>query len=289
MKTVHVSKTYDVGSGTNNIWNKWRLMIEDAVLPIFQDFNNLTYLGMTSVANAGQFVFSINDTSNVFLRMSLGNGNSNSSSIALCTSDSGSLTTNPANIGNQQYWPQGRISRIDNGTKAFFDFWMYYITDSEDNLRVFWTPNPTFGGKDLSNAKVFVTTAKGRDVIVDFPVAFYELNAFFLDDPGRINYKIPQDASVYSSDGDVLKSNFIPIRTAGALTDPIVDLIDEDFIHIYNTEINALGYNSDKFNNTSTNVRRLIRVDNKYYRQIVNNWWFLDPLGDEPVVEIFDT
>lgn len=290
MKTVHVKKTFDVGSGTNNKWVKWKLMMDEIVIPIFEDFNNLTYLGMSEVANAGQYVFKFKNTNNLYLRITCVRYNTNTQypSIVLGLSNNGSLSSNDGWIGSNQSFPSERTSWVEDGTKAHIEFWMHYITDENNNLQVFWTPNPSFGGRDWSNPKVFCKTAKNRDVIIDFPGTYYSLNAFYPDDSTVQNFYITQDNTQYSSATDVMRSSHTPIHPTNAYgaTD---DAIIENLIRIYNTNIDS-WYNGSSFGaNNSSNVRKLIRIDNDYYRQLVGNWWFYDPLGDEQIVEYLDT
>ena len=288
MKTVHIGRTYD-GSGTNN-WTMWKVMVEDVVLPIFQGFNNLTYVGMSTVSNNGEYVFSINDSNDYYLRISIG---SNSyPSLVLLLSSSGSLTANGSNIGRDQVTgPQSRISFVKTqgiNTRAYIDFWMYYITDDDDNLKVFWMPNPTFGGMDASYPKCFVKTAKNRDAIVDFASGDNALNLFYLDDDSHTNYFLAQDTTMYTSDSDVLKSTYNPIRVDRTITSGCTDAITEDFVKIFNSKLNSVWYSGGAFNNGGPNVRRLIRIGSTYYRQLVANWWIKDPMGDEPIVEYLD-
>lgn len=290
MKTVHVKKTFNVGSGTNNRWTKWKLMMDEIVLPIFQDFNNLTYIGMSEVANAGQYVFQFKDTTNLYLRITYVRYNASAQypSIVLGLSNNGSLSSNDGWIGTSQSFPSERISWVDDGTKVHMEFWMYYIADEDNNLQVFWTPNPSFGGRDWSNPKVFCKTVKDRDVILDFPSTYNSLNVFYPDDSTLQNFYITQDTTQYSSATDVMKSTHIPINPTNAYG-ATEDIINENLVRIYNNNIDSwYAYNSFGASSSSF-VRKLIRIGDDYYRQLVGNWWFIDPLGDEPIVEYLDT
>lgn len=282
MKTVHVSKLYTTSSSAIDYWSA---MIEDIILPIFNNFNNLTYVG--KYTGGYQYIYKVNNMENACLRIGYGDYYG-LPSIKLMTSSSILLNEADHFIGNQQDYSNSRINMFDTGHGVRMDFWMYYITDDDDNLKVFWTPNPSYGSKVISYPKVLTKTARNRDVIVDFAIGNNSLNVFYLDDATKTNYYIAQNTLSYTSDSDVIKSNYIPISASNAVNGACVDMITGEMVQIFNSKFDAI-YIVDQINNWGAFNKKLIRVGNKYYRQLQTNFWFEDPFGDEPLVEYLDT
>lgn len=284
MKTVHVSKTYTISGGGQAI-DYWSAMVEDIILPLFNSFNNLTYIG--KYTGGYQYVYKVNNMPNVCLRIGYGDYYGYPS-IKLMTSNSNLLTEVDHFIGNQQDYSNHRIDMFDLGNnRVRIDFWMYYITDDDDNLKVFWTPNPSYGSKVISYPKVFTKTARNRDVIIDFASGNNSLNVFYLDDPTITNYYIAQNTLSYTSDSDVIKSNYLPISASNAVNGACTDMITGEMVQIFNSKFDAI-YIVDQINNWGAFNKKLIRVNNKYYRQLQTNFWFEDPFGDESIIEYLD-
>ena len=297
MKIVHVKQTFHTLPGQgNNTFTKYLGMLNDFFKPFMNSFTNISYVGTYHpTAIDFQMIFSVNNSENIFLRVYGGSDTSSNPCICFFVSNSGDPTVGgiDSNADPDRYdlnVPK-RISIIPGiGDAALFDFWIYYIDDDNGNLQVIWTPNPSFGAKDYSNPFILngVRTSKNKNVFVKFPPDDQAIQVYDFDDTNRVRYFIPQDATSYTSETDLIKSTFLPIRNGGGLGDGSTDLIPDKLVHIYNTKLNSV-YVQTVNNNSKAFVRRLVRVGNKYYRQLVSNWWFEDPNGDElPVREYTD-
>lgn len=284
METIHVQRQ-NAGS---NYMQAYADIVENVYRPIFANFDNLTYIGtnvyIINNATLYDVVYQIKDYNYYFVLRDAGTYNTDA---RICTSlgitaDYGSLTAALTYLGSNV---RSDLSRFTWGsTYESVDFYLYTISDLSDNLNAIWVPNPSYGSKLYSQPVVFTTTAKGRDVVIQFTSSNNAINVFFLDDNTNTCYYVNQDTLQYSNDSDVVKLKFFPIvTTAGGAN--IVDCIDNnDFVRIFNNNFGS-SYISGTYNNDSALIRKLINVNGTNYRQLATNFWFADPKGDEtPVI-----
>lgn len=287
METIYVNKY-----ATDRSTNSFLKTLTDDIFPFFVtrlgQYNNLSYLEMASESTAlRDAVFSIG--SNEFYRFAIGNPvnqNNINIDVAPYLRDAASTTAqvNNKHLGASLLNPTARMS-WPQGNSFQYSFYLYMISDTNGNLEVIWIPNPSYGNRLYSQPIVFVKTATGRDAVVQFTSGNNVLNVFFLDDSSHTNYFISQSSILYSGHDDVIKANYIPITTsAGGVN--VADIINTKFVNIFNTNLDA-SYVYNQVNNDTGYVRKLIRVGNTYYRQLVGNWWFEDPKGDEEI-EVHD-
>lgn len=279
METIYVNKFSPVSST-----NGYTTTLNDYMIPWYQNrfskYSNLTYVGMAVSSNMRDAVFQIGSNENYKFAMgSSYNANNNGISIGPFIRNASTDLTSCTHLGNNRYEPSARTSWPQNNALQY-SFYLYTISDTDGNLEAVWTPNPTYSLRDQSNPLIFVKTANGRDAIVQFSSGTNALNLFYLDDDTHTNYYINQDTASYSGNGDVVKSNYLPIVTAANGIN-VVDIINTKLIRILNVNIDSV-YSSSAHNNSAF-VRKLIRVGNTYYRQLVTNWWFEDPKGDEEI------
>ena len=287
METIYVNKY-----ATNQSSNNFVTTLTNDILPFFatrlSQYNNISYLEMASESTAWRdAVFSIG--SNTLYRLAIGNpvsSNNVNVDVIPYLRDAASTTAqvNGKHLGASLSNPTARLS-WPQANSYQYSFYLYMISDTNGNLEVIWTPNPSYINRLYSQPIAFVKTSTGRDVVVQFTAGNNTLNVFFLDDSSHTNYYISQSSITYAGYDDVLKSNNLLITTTAGGTS-VVDVINSKFVNIFNTNLDAV-YVSNQINNDSGYVRKLIRVGNTYYRQLVGNWWFEDPKGDEEI-EVYD-
>lgn len=287
METIYVNKY-----AANQSSSSFLRTLTDDIFPFFAtrlgQYNNISYLEMASESTAlRDAVFSIG--SNTLYRLAIGNPvNQNNINIDVIPylRDAASTTAqvNNKHLGASLSSPSARMS-WPQGNSFQYSFYLYMISDTNGNLEVIWTPNPSYANRLYSQPIAFVKTATGRDAVVQFTSGNNSLNVFFLDDSSHVNYYISQSSITYAGYDDVIKSNYLPITTTAGGTS-VVDIINSKFVNIFNTNLDA-AYIYNQINNDTGYVRKLIRVGNTYYRQLVGSWWFEDPKGDEEI-EVHD-
>ena len=277
METIHVNRT--------NQGNSWITAIEDVltnvIVPKLSAYNNLTYIGMASFNNYREPVFQIGNNTNYYLRVTNSNVANNTTSFVFRITKTAALDGNGSILGANVPGAAGRISW--GASYSTVEFYMRAISDLNNNLQVIWTPNPAYNGRTNSYPIVFAKSAKGRDVIIQSTAGAYAWNVFYLDDTNHVNYFIPQNTDLYGSATDLLKVNYLPIVTTGV---NVTDAICDKMVRIYNNNLDAVYIASSTYNNDSAYVYKLARVGGNYYRQLVTNFWYEDPKGDEPVIDI---
>ena len=289
MNIINVAKTYTSETSGYFSVTQWPIMMEEIFIPLFSNFNNITYIGKNTVMSPPQYMFSINGAENIFLQMSLG-ANANSPSIRISFCSSNDITaSNTSWIGQYTINPAGRISTIPitntNVNSRYVEFKFYYIKDNNNNLKAWWLVSPTYSAKGEPYPHVLATTATNELIGIDFAEGTRGINAFFLNDENLINYFIPHYNIVYNSDSTLLKSSFIPIyTTAGGPNCKDAIINNEDLVYIYNANKNI--YQTG--NNSSILNRQLVKIGNTYYRQLVDELWIKDWDGEDIITNITD-
>lgn len=287
MNIINVSKTYTTQSGSYGS-AKWIDMMEEIFIPLFSNFNNITYIGKNTVMSPPQYMFSINGAEEVFLQMSIG-GNANNPSIRIGFCSSNDITaSNTSWIGQYTINPSGMLYYYPAPNSAvlshLIEFKFYYIKDNNNNLKAWWLTTPAFSSQASSYPHVLATTATNQLIGIDFADSGRGINAFFLNDENYFNYLIPHWSLNYNSDSNILKSSFVPIMSANALTGNCLDAItnNEDIVYMWNINknISNTGTNASAFN------KRLIKIGNTYYRQLVDELWIKDWDGEDIVTNI---
>lgn len=286
MRTIHITHT-DTNT-SNNLNHTWKEMMDTYIKPLFDSFNNLTYIGYAESGNHMEYIYQIYNYENIYLRITKGNTSiSAQPSIAfkLSTSNSTSVTNNflpgtnvPEPLNHLTFW------NVSSGPFTV-DFYLYLITDENNNLKVVWTPLGSYGSQRESWPFIITKTEKNNDIIIRSSSSeLTPYNVTYLGDSNNVPYYIQQDATSYTSTTDVLKSSCIPVVTNGSWGSNnynAVDVVNSEIVHIYNTRLGAYFTNNDNYNNNSANVRLLIQSGGKLYRQMLNNWWIEDPKGNE--------
>lgn len=297
MKKIYVNKHfYNESNWYPNY--KFKDLATNYMIPFFNKFNNISYIKDITSTNTPwgepwhEYVFQIKDYENRYMTFDA-NGNTSylywgfylfSNWIYSLSADYGVY---PVSFTRRNY--ADSIATSLDYTKWGFEF--YYITDEDNNLKVFWEIN-CFNSYLQCYPTVFVTTASGRDGVAIFnDSGTGAVSFFYLDDPYNVRYYIPWNFGAYVSKDSVIKLNYIPIQIGNNATymanSQVVDVIDSELVYILNTDLKAVAI-SGQNNNTLPFIRKLIRVDGKNYRQLIGNWWYEDPKGDEPVTKLLD-
>ena len=281
METIHVDRDC-----TASNWNEaMEDIITNVIAPKLGSYSNLTYIGMSVYGDVRDAIFQIGDNTNYYFALKR-NGGSYSSSLSPYIYGTYSLTANNTPIGYNYRSDANRFS-WKNNNYGHVSFYMYSLTDEDDNLKAFWIPAPAYDYRNYSNPIVFAKTAKNRDVILQFRDGNRSTTCFFLDDPTHYPYYINHNTYKYVSDTDVFKIKYLPIVDQDG-GNKLVDAIEDKFVFILNSNISAYVNGDYGYTNDSGYIRKLIKVNGVYYRQLVTNWWYEDPKGDE-AVELIDT
>ena len=291
MKRIYMNKHWGgIGCPDNA-----RIAIEEVVKPTFDSFHNVSYLkkiegtpeyGMTPT----KFVFKVNNSNTRYLVMLPDFRNSwagwgyPSSIFSQWIYDLDEPYSAAFPYTSEIHRESYRATGSDGNKKTGYE--LYYITDENNNLKVFWEING-FGNYYYTYPTVFVTTVTGREGVIIFRGALNQPVFFYLDDPYNAPYYIILDYHRYTEVDKVVMMNYLPIRTGGGVTDQIVDIVESKMVRIYNTGL--LSYMNNGINADSPSVRKLIKIDDKYYRQLCANWWYEDPKRDEAVTYIVDS
>lgn len=304
METINV-KCAIPGTTGNNWPSKMEYILENVIIPKMDTYNNLSYIGNAYGGNNGrEVVYSINGSLFDFLRIgkTISNNDVNNSSINCYVSKSNNLNENWASnqsaVEISNYGSSSLPNRIDWNYSGNSDllstitanFILYSISDTNSNLKVLWAVSPTISRRTYPNPLVFTKTHSGRNIAICFRGASDTSNdnptVIFLDDSNRAIYYLKNDTRKFSSSTEVIKISGLPITTTNG-GDNIIDSVDDEMVQIVNMDLRSI--NGDTVYNNGGYVRKLIRIGNKYYRQLTSNWWFEDPKGDEPVEYVDET
>lgn len=289
MNIINVAKTYTSETSGYFSVTQWPIMMEEIFIPLFSNFNNITYIGKNAVMNPSQYMFSINGAENVFLQMSLG-ANANTPSIRISFCSSNDITaSNTSWIGQYTINPSGRISTIPitntNVNSRYVEFKFCYIKDNNNNLKAWWVVIPAYSAKDAPFPHVLTTTATNELIGIDFAEGTRGINAFYLNDENLVNYFIPHYTQNYSSDLTLLKSSYVPVVSGGAASTSVKDaIVNNEFVYIFNLNENiyCTGNNNSIFN------KKLVKIGDTYYRQLVDELWIRDWDGENIITNITD-
>lgn len=281
METIFVNEYALTGS---TIPDKWANFVDTVIGPKLGSYNNITYLGMatnTSRTNDREAVFQLKDSSNVFLRLvNEGNNNATQQKFTFRLSNTGSLTTTNSyiNVGQQ-------VSSTNfSFTNDIISLYIWLVSDANNNLITLWQFKPTYSILTESYPLLFVKTGTDRDVIIYPRTAAYQPIVVYLDDSSNFQYYLTNDVTSVNILNKILRINCIQISSTGDLA-YTVDAINDPMCKIYSTDLNSV-FNSQTSTYSSSHVRRLIKANNTYYRQVIVNYWIMDPKGNEEVTEI---
>lgn len=287
MKTLCVNKIYHSESTGYPGPTQWPLMMEDIIVPLFSNFNNISYIGKNTAMSPPRYMFSIENSENVFLQMSSGNS-SPSIRIEFCSSND-IIATNNSWIGDGLVDPSSRIFLIPPSTDSSYDrtfmFNFHYITDNNNNLKAWWVAEPTFGSKNDTYFHVLAKTQNNKTVAINTGSSSAPISCYFLDDPNHTRYYLSHWGLSYASNSNILKCSFAPIVTGrNNIATSCVDVInnDEDFVYIWNSNEGIYCDNS----NSSPMNKKLIKIGNTYYRQLEGECWTKDYDGEDIITNI---
>ena len=284
MKTIYVHD-YTVSGGSHP--ERWVNMFNEILLPIFENFNNFTYVGMASSSNYREAVFQINDCTNKYFRVCNGGANGEEQNLMFRWSSSNSLTTCNSYIDNDLIGNDS--SKVLITSTGMVNFYWWYMVDDDNNLKVLWNAKKIGQIYDYNAPRMFMNTSLDRDITIRCTVQANSSSqpprCMYLDDDSNTIYYLSHVNINQSINNKIMLNSFMPIQqTASNFSTTIDTIINSDFVYIYSSEIGA----SADYGYTSTNVRRLIQVGNAKYRQIINHIWYKDPEGNAPVTEFSD-
>ena len=278
---------WNLDSSITNFNDRFADMMENTIVDKLDDCGNLTYLGMASSGNYREAVFQILDCENLYLRIGKNDRSdfyttsgypffrlSTSASLSTCNSY---ITTNISYGGTPNFLQT-------NNSNVKFNFYMVTDGTQDNNLRAIWQCKSPNSSITQSQGIILGQTDSERDFVGVMGQGANQIAIIYLDDSTNTAYRVIPDTSLsYAISGKVLKKNWWPVTTDNSLLNT-VDNLGSDFTRIYCAELDSLensGTNKD-----SASIRKLIQIDNTYYRQIVANYWVVDPNGDETPVTI---
>lgn len=286
MKTYNIDYTT---SSTSTILGQVEDYLTNAIAPIFNGFNNLTFVGIAASGNWREAVFQIKDYTSMYLAVARGSSNSHFNNDGgawfncyfrktadLTTANTG-LTSAPAYGGSYNV----QVSTASTGMNFKQNF--YAVTDENNNLLCTWRPRNPSAILTNSESIFFAEDEDGRDLAcyITAPNRGH-ICVMHLDDPDNTYYYVPTDATVYNNSSKLVRKNWMPICTTSNVN-TMVNNIYNKYIRIFNTD---LGANENQDNEDSAAIRKLIKIGNKNYRQVVSTLWVEDPLGDEEPILI---
>ena len=281
MKTYIID--YDLDSTLTTVNDKWVDFMENTICPILNGYNNITYLGMASNNNGyKEAVFQIGNYENFYLRLCKDNrvnwGGPNYPYIRISTS--ADLTVCNSFINYNNFYGGSANQLVTNETNIKCN--MYTITDENNNLRAMWqikSPNAVISG---SQGFYITEDEDENDVFVVIGPSTYVSSVFYMGDENNTRYMIPNETIIYQDPTRLLRKNWHPITSNGAVSTTLGNL-SKRTMRIFNSD---LGADENANNKDSTQIRKLIQIGTKKYRQMVSTYWIEDPLGDETPIEI---
>lgn len=280
MKSLYVNKFIEFE--TFNRADIYTKVMDTIFVPYLNRFNNFSLVNTLDGTFGKEYIFQINNSESLYMAF-VGAFNED---WDLKRNSDWAIWSYPVDSPSPEYRVMPSFNPVRNSTagvtrgpvqqkgqKIGFEF--YSITDENNNLIAYWEEN-AIGSYINRNPYVFVTTTTGKKGILFG--ASGGILFVYLNDPNNTIYYICNDQTKYTNDNLVIKENYIPIFKTNSVYGEITDIIDSKFIHIFNTKLRS--YNENELMNTLFS-HKLIKVDNKLYRQINNNWWYEDSLGDE--------
>lgn len=282
MKTIYVHD-YTVSGASHP--ERWTNMFTEILLPIFEGFNNFTYIGMASSSNYREAVFQVNDCTSKYFRVCNGGTNSETQILSFKWSSSDSLSSTNTYIDNDLIGNDASGVSILSSGVVNFTWW--YIVDDDNNLKVLWNAKRPGQTYDCNAPRIFTKTALDKDIVIRSTVQSNSSSApprcMYMDNNNI--YYLSHVSIDQNINNKIMLNSFMPIQqTANSFSTTIDVITDSDFVYIYSSEVGACA----DYGYTSVNVRRLISVDNAKYRQVINHIWYKDPEGNEPVTEYSD-
>ena len=287
MKKIYIDKTFE---GTDNVM-RLNNLVEECINPMFESFNNVRLVNVLETTLNGhvnkEYIYEINGGTNLYLALLL------NPSYPYSVGYSCGFYTRFVSSSTPSY---GTILDLENNgwsrygdriatTNGKYRTEMYFITDEDNNLKVFWENNIA-GDYRYPMFTIFTKTASGKDGAIVLTNGSDNLRFFYLNEASHMVYYIQRQQDRYNSDSSVIKLNYVVVQKS--INDDsafIIDVIDEDFVFIYNIGLYAYLLNVDQ-----PFSRKLIKVDNQYYRQLHSFMWYADPLGDEePILYVDET
>lgn len=286
MKKLYV---HDYTVAGSNQPQRWENLMTETLVPIFSNFNNLTYIGMASSGDRREMVFQIGNCTNRYLR--LHNGGSTGAGaddqrLMVQWSATDSLSTVNTWIDTNETVDVGRVTIETTGVCTFS---LWYLTDENNNLRCFWSSKRLNQATNDNAVYLFLETVDNREIIVRSNQYFSNFRVGYLDDSEYTSYYINYRNLVYDSLNEVLIDPIICISNTPGETFIYTSnfVIDNKLVQIYNRDLggywtnNTHGYNS-------ADARKIIQVGNDYYTQLINQFWYKDIDGDLVVIEKSD-